>query len=377
MRLMCAAGVSLALGLLLAFADDKKPSDSKTARAEQFKTIQKKFDKEMDDLKKRFTSAKDNSERNGIREEARELAVLTSRDVLKIAEADPKDGVAFDASLFIIEKTSVFGPSKEFDAAIAIIGENHLDNPKVKEILPRTASMGPAGQKFLQAVGEKAKDKELKGTAFFYLGVAASEQLEDEEDAKMIDALIAKAEGYFQKAKELAPNAKIGTNTIGKEVDNQSDALKAVKNLAIGKTAPEVEGTNLEGKKVKLASLKGKVVLVDIWATWCGPCRAMIPHERDMVKKFEKKPFKLISVSCDNEQDILVKFLEKEPMPWEHWFDGQQGAVAKTFRVRAFPTLYLIDHTGVIRNKWVGNPGDDKLEKAVNDLVAEAVKANG
>ena len=53
-------------------------------------------------------------------------------------------------------------------------------------------------------------------------------------------------------------------------------------------------------------------------------------------------------MSCDNEQDILVKFLEKEPMPWEHWFDGQQGAVAKTFRVRAFPTLYLIDHTGFI-----------------------------
>ena len=61
-------------------------------------------------------------------------------------------------------------------------------------------------------------------------------------------------------------------------------------------------------------------------------------------------------------------------MPWAHWWDGENGPVTKMFRVKAFPTVYLIDAKGVIRHKWVGNPGNDKIDKAVEDLVAEAKK---
>jgi thiol-disulfide isomerase/thioredoxin len=148
--------------------------------------------------------------------------------------------------------------------------------------------------------------------------------------------------------------------------------------LGVGKPAPEVESLTLDGKKVKLSDYKGKVVLFDIWATWCGPCRAMIPHERDLVKKLDGKPFELISVSADDKKEALQKFLEKEPMPWTHWWDnGPESAVLKKFRVRAFPTMYLIDHTGVIRYKWLGNPGDDKIDAAIDELVKAAIKAKG
>jgi peroxiredoxin len=96
-----------------------------------------------------------------------------------------------------------------------------------------------------------------------------------------------------------------------------------------------------------------------------------------MVKKLKDKPFTLLSVSCDRTQEVLTKFFEKEAMPWDHWYDGPAGKVAKAFRVRAFPTLYLIDHTGTIRHKWVGSPETDKLDKAVEDLVQVAIKAKG
>lgn len=105
----------------------------------------------------------------------------------------------------------------------------------------------------------------------------------------------------------------------------------------------------------------------------------MIPHEREMMKamKEKKRPFTILSVSCDDEQETLTKFFEKEEMPWDHWFDGKGGNVAKSFRVRAFPTLYLIDHEGVIREKWVGSPGNEKIAKAVEELVKEAEKPKG
>lgn len=377
MRLLCAAAVSLTLGLLVSLADEKKPGDDKD-RAAKLAAIKKKFDTEFSELEKRARAATDATARRGIIAEARELSMISAQKALEIAGDNPKDSVGFDALLFVMQTSGRFGGGKEFDTAAGLVAEHHLANPKVKELLPMMAGGGPGAQKLLQAAAEKATNKEVKGIALFFLGLNEAGPLDDEEDEKRIDTIIAKATDYFEKAAKEAPNARIGGTTIAKEVASQLDGFKAIKNLAVGKPAPDVETLTLEGKKVKLSDYKGKVVLLDIWATWCPPCRAMIPHEREMVKKLEGKPFLLVSVSADDQKETLTKFLEKEPMPWTHWWDnGTDNPVLKKYRVRAFPTLYLIDHTGVIRQKWVGSPGNDKLDKAVEELVTEAVKAKG
>jgi thiol-disulfide isomerase/thioredoxin len=172
------------------------------------------------------------------------------------------------------------------------------------------------------------------------------------------------------KAVELAPAAKIGDTTLAKAAAAEAASLK----IAVGNPAPDVEGIDLDGKKVKLAGMKGKVVLFDFWATWCGPCRAMIPHERELVEKMAKKPFVLLSVNVDDEKSTLKDFLSEEKMPWPHWWDGSAGPLAKMFKIRGFPTIYLIDAKGVIRKKWLGSPGNEVLDKAVEELVAEAEK---
>ncbi len=372
MRLLTCAVVSLFLGSMLIFADD-----TKVERAVKLDALIKKFDKEMDELKSRFNTATTPAEREGLRTEAKELAVITAQKALAMAEADPKDETGFNAALFVVEKAGRFGSGKEVDSAVAIISDHHMADPKVKGLLSVLAGAGPSGQKFLQSAAEKATDKEVKGLANYYLGLKVADEIEQEEDGKRIDELIARATEFLDKATKEASGAKVGESTIGKEVATQLEAFKAIKSIAVGKALPEIEGTDLDGKKIKLSSYKGKVVLVDIWATWCGPCRAMIPHERDLVKNLKDKPFVLLSVSCDDQQETLTKFLEKEAMPWAHWFDGRRGSVAKTFRVNAFPTLYLIDHTGVIRHKWVGSPGTEKLDTAVEELVTEAIKAKG
>jgi len=382
MRLLCAASVSLVLGLVVAFADDKKPADNDTkARAEKLSALKMKFDTEISDLTKRLTKAEDAATSRGIQAEMRELVAITAEKALAIANGDPKDDTGFAAAEFIIQSAAkVGGGGKDVEAAVALMAEHHASSPKIKEMLIPAMRLGDAGDKLLKAVVEKTTDKETKATAIFLRGYRIAQLIDDEEDEKKINALVAEAKHLIEKAVKDAPEAKIGRSTIGEMAKKELENLNAVIQLAIGKTAPEVESVTLEGMKVKLSDYKGKVVLLDIWATWCPPCRAMIPHERELVKNMakDKKPFVLVSVSADDEKDTLVKFLEKEPMPWIHWWDsGTDNPVLKKYRVRAFPTLYLIDHTGTIKQKWVGRPESDKLDKAIDEAVKEAEKAKG
>ena len=95
----------------------------------------------------------------------------------------------------------------------------------------------------------------------------------------------------------------------------------------------------------------------------------MIPHEREMVERLKDKPFALISVSADDEKKTLTDFLEKEKMPWTHWWNGAEGGILEDWDVQYFPTIYVIDAKGIIRHKDLRG---EKLEEAVNELLKEA-----
>lgn len=142
--------------------------------------------------------------------------------------------------------------------------------------------------------------------------------------------------------------------------------------LHIGALAPETISVDLEGKPVTLSQLKGKIVVLDFWATWCGPCRAMLPHTRKLVKNLENLPFVFVSISVDEEKETVTSFVEKEPMPWTHWWDPKKAA-ADLWDVGGYPTLYLIDQKGVIQFKSVGyDPRSGKLEQRIEELIEAA-----
>lgn len=386
MRLLCAAAVSLSLGLFVALADDKKPADPNMPRADKFAAAKKKFDDEMAEFKQRLAKASDAGEARGIQAEMRELVALRADKFLDIAKDDPKDDTGFAALEFLVKTGAEMnaGSLKEVGEAVGLLAEHHAASPKIKPLLVPLMRLGPAGEKLIVTVSEKGTDKEARGTALFIRGFKAARAADDEEDEKLLAEAVAKAIDLFDRAAKEAPDAKVGTGakTIAEFAKQETEQLKAISALGVGKPAPDVESYDLGGKKVKLSDYKGKVVLLDMWATWCGPCRAMIPHERELVKKFADKPFLLVSVSADDKKETLEKFMEKEAMPWVHWWDeGTESPVLRKFRVKAFPTLYLIDHTGVIRKKWVGIPGNDPkstvVDEEVDKLVKEALKVKG
>lgn len=103
----------------------------------------------------------------------------------------------------------------------------------------------------------------------------------------------------------------------------------------------------------------------------------MYPHERSLVKKLEGKPFVLLGVNSDP-KNRLRQVVKKESMTWRSWWDGgnTSGPIATSWAVSGWPTLYLIDHKGIIRNEYVGSPGDSVLDPAIDSLVREAEHSN-
>lgn len=119
------------------------------------------------------------------------------------------------------------------------------------------------------------------------------------------------------------------------------------KSLVEGGKFPGIEGKALDGAAVSTAALKGKVVLIDFWATWCPPCREEIPNVLAAYEKFHAKGFEVIAVSLDREEAELKKFIEEKKMPWPQIFEGAD-VIAEKFGVESIPTTYLVDADGKI-----------------------------
>ena len=101
----------------------------------------------------------------------------------------------------------------------------------------------------------------------------------------------------------------------------------------------------------------------------------MYPHERSLVKRLAGKPFALIGVNSDRDRTALKKTLEKERITWRSFWNGPQGTrgpISTAWNVAGWPTMYLIDHQGVIRHKFLGSPGGELLDKLIDEMLEEA-----
>ncbi|HEV3145269.1 MAG TPA: TlpA disulfide reductase family protein [Gemmataceae bacterium] len=144
--------------------------------------------------------------------------------------------------------------------------------------------------------------------------------------------------------------------------------------MDLGQAAPALEGNDTTGQAIRLSDQRGKVVLVDFWATWCGPCVQMVPHEKELVQRLEGQPFLILGVSADHEQDDLKKFLNEKGIAWPNIYDGLKGPLADAWQVHAFPTIFIIDAKGIIRFKQEGyGPASaSKIDNAIDKLLREA-----
>ncbi len=190
-----------------------------------------------------------------------------------------------------------------------------------------------------------------------------------------VNALEEEAIALFSEIEQMYPEQEVIPGLTAAEFAKSS--LFEIRNLRIGKVAPDISGEDLNGEAFKLSDYRGKVVLLSFWATWCGPCMAEIPHERKLVELYSERPFAIVGVNADMDNTELQRALKQFGISWRSFSCGSQGPlgpIAKEWNVSRWPTVYLIDHTGVIRGKNLNLRGE-ALEAKLAELISEAERA--
>jgi thiol-disulfide isomerase/thioredoxin len=179
-------------------------------------------------------------------------------------------------------------------------------------------------------------------------------------DTAKQDALIKQLETEFSGTPFVAK--------VEKQEAREAQAKKIQATLVDGNQFPDFNEKDVMGNPLSVANFKGKVVLIDFWATWCGPCRGEIPNVVATYQKYHDKGFEIIGVSLDSDQQALRTFIKQNNMTWRQYFDGQgwDNKLAVKYGIESIPATVLLDGNGKII-------GRDLRGEQLTDSVAAAV----
>ncbi len=321
--------------------------------------------------------------------------VRNTDEILAFVHAHPGDPAVVDALKFII-KTAGRGPGNQSYQAMEILLKDHVTDPGMGDLVGRIFHFRHAtvAEDLIRAVLEKHPNRTDRGlachTLAYYLNmranmveavrtgretvdryvdepfVASTERMVRDADLaglrteheRLLERVIA---DYADVKDWFTPDRTLGAIAEGE--------LFAARNLAIGKPAPEISGKDHEGKTFALSEFRGKVVVLTFTTSQCGPCLAMYPQERALVRALADRPFVLVGVNADDDVTPLKTAIHSGEITWRCWWDGGlDGPITTRWGVSGIPEIYILDRAGVIRFK---NLRGEKLEHAVRTLLDE------
>jgi len=384
------------LTAVLGFAVSSRADDG----ARTFADLKRQHERAYTAIQQRRRLARTDAESKAVQQEVWKEARTAAGRAFAWAEAHPEDPESVDAIVWTVHGIAN-GYFVEYDAettrAFALLTARAIDDEKVAPVCYYAAGAGfacPTAKRFLETALADSKSRLVRGAAC--LGLARSyhrlaefirlshdpitrKPLEEWNGVGMVtkfeggdpEANDRRAEVYYKRVMDEFGDLKMPSPYNETPfVGLARGELYELRHLGIGKVAPSLAGEDVGGRKLRLGDYRGKVVVIVFWASWCGPCMEMIPHERELVRRLKDRPFVLLGVNGDDDRAKAVGVMTKESMTWPSlWNGGATGGLVERLGVRSWPTIYVIDARGVIRYK---NERGEALEKAVDRLLAEA-----
>ncbi len=236
-------------------------------------------------------------------------------------------------------------------------------NTKLKEGKRTEADLGPELKQFDKVLAEHKGEKTEAVARVLFMKAMLYLQVFDQPE---------KATKLVEQLKTDFPQTEMGQNAdhILTMLKEQEEAKAIQAKLVKGAKFPDFAEQDVEGKPLSISKYKGKVVLVDFWATWCPPCRAELPNVLATYKKHHANGFEIVGISLDQEKDKLTTFTKQQGMTWQQYFDGKgwNNKLAEKYGVKSIPATFLLDGQGKIIGKDLRGPD---LEEAVSAALAK------
>ncbi|MBI1901984.1 MAG: TlpA family protein disulfide reductase [Planctomycetia bacterium] len=263
------------------------------------------------------------------------------------------------ADVKLMDWAAKFGEAPQ--PKIAHVAKLHLTEKRIMEA--REAKLSPEETQKLLGEMKEYLSKETLARQHLRLLSEVIGIINTLEDVKLRNQLLDQF-GELMAKSEDPDLSRYGRRILKKPGQGQQDSPLVGKPL-------EIEGMTADGFPFDIKSYKGKIVLVDFWATWCGPCRAELPNVKAAYEKFHDQGFEVVGISLDTEKSDLQEFINEQQLPWVNLFDdenkGWDNALAKKYNIRAIPATFLLDKEGKVAAVNVRGPA---LSVAVEKLLA-------
>jgi peroxiredoxin len=316
--------------------------------------LQARFDKAVKDFMDEYRAADEKTRAALLADPIREPRHRFAPLFLEAAERHKGTPEALGYWTWLVDNGAIVDP-KIGEQAVERILADHLADP----------ALAPAARAVGRAAGLRGADRTI---ADLTLIIDRSPNPDVRAEALFQRAQLRRQAGSndaradFERAAAAAPDSPAGKRA--------SAELATAVQLESGAQAPALAGQTLSGEVVTLSGLRGRVVLVDFWGMWCGPCVAQLPRLRTLHEQFKGGSFAIVGVNSDKDPEQLRRFVASNHIEWINVLDqSTEGPIATAWHVDAWPTNFLVDGAGVIRGR---NLDFDALDVQITALLKQA-----
>jgi len=292
------------------------------------------------------------------------------RRMIALADRYPKDPAAVEALSLVVSRWG--GHAPEADQAFQRLIKNYPDSPAMSDLLAAVAAAPkPWRIDRLRDLTHAAIPPAILAEAYFRLAAATDEAA---AEAPVVAGPAASADQKASIENYERAAAKDPEGSSGRIAQAARAAAQRLQTVAVGRPAPPITGTDLDGQSMALADFAGKVVLLDFWALWCQPCWREVPRYRQLAQLHAGRPFAVVGVLSEANRDFAQQSARRNDITWRNWLDpadrSSPGPINAAWGIDAFPTVFLIDRRGTLRVRGPFlEPGS--LEKHVAALLDE------